>query len=92
VFKIVYKLITSLGCAFPKCLVSWVTEFCPVALDIFRIIIAVFFKCMHMYKFTFSSRKCKITARFISYSRTLDPLYGPCFLSHFSLLELGDCS
>jgi len=83
---------TRQGGAIPKCLVTLVTEVCPVALDILRIIIAVFFlKSIHVYKFTFSSRKCKITMS-LSHSRTLDLLFGSCFLSHFWLLALGDCS
>jgi hypothetical protein len=47
-------IMTSQGCAIPKCLVTLVTEVCPVAFDILRIIIAVFsLKSIHVYKFTF---------------------------------------
>jgi hypothetical protein len=35
-------IMTTQGCAIPKCVVTLVTEVCPVALDILRIIIAVF--------------------------------------------------
>jgi len=81
------------GCTNPRQLVTWATELCSAALNIYSTIITIYISWhKNVYQITCTKQKWFITVMFTHQCRSVGSEHGMSFMSYFWHLEFEDIS